>query len=204
MRCFAKPPDWRAILIVLLTGLTAPASAAAADAPQVTVLFLQHYVEDDTLKVDLRLRPRLSSAMIDALHHAIPLYFLTQLRLVEHTRLSGMIPMRRTVAEVRFPLRLDYLPEKRQWRLINLDSGWLRQYDLLEDALETLGTYTGIPLAPLARLYPGIRYTIEARFALQRSHLPAPLWLKSLGDTAWQLDSGWYRTDMDPRKLWQR
>ncbi len=204
MRCSPRRADWRIVLFVMLTSLAGMAFAAADNPPRVTVLFLHHYVEDATLKADLRLRPHLSAAMIDALHHAIPLHFQTDLRLVEHTRLSGFIPLHRTAGAAHFALRLDYLPEKRQWRLINFDSGRVRRYDLLEDALETLGTYTGIPLAPLQQLHPGIHYTVEARFRLQRSRLPAPLWLKSLGDAAWQLDSGWYRTDVDPRKLWQR
>lgn len=203
MRCCKKRPEWLTLLLTVLLALTSQ-PLRAADAPGVTVLFLHHYVEDETLVADLRLRPRLSPAMLDALTHAIPLFFETRLRLVEHTRLSGLIPLHRTISEIPFSLRLDYLPEKRQWRLLNTGSGRVRQYDLLDDALETLGTYTGIPLASMSQLHPGIAYTIEARFRLSRNRLPAPLWLRSLGDRSWQLDSGWYRTNVDPRKLWQR
>ncbi|SIN70630.1 protein of unknown function [Sulfurivirga caldicuralii] len=204
MRCCKKRPEWLTLLLTVLLGFTPLPSSANDAAPSVTMLFLHHYVEDETVLADLRLRPRLSTAMLDALTHAIPLFFETRLRLVEHTRLSGLIPLQRTISETRFSLRLDYLPEKRQWRLLNIDSGRVRHDDLLDEALETLGTYTGIPVASMTQLHPGIAYTIEARFRLNRNRLPAPLWLKSLGDRNWQLDSGWYRTNVDPRKLWQR
>ena len=204
MRCCIRRPDWYGALFLVFMTITVPAFAGTKASPKVTVLFLHHYIEDNQLKADLRLRPHLSEAMIEALHHAIPLYFQTQLRLVEHTRLSGLIPLHRTIAQRTFSLRLDYLPEKRQWRLINFDSGRVRLHALLGDALDTLGTYMGIPLSPLQPLHPGIHYTVDARFSLQRRRLPAPLWLKSLGDPAWQLDSGWYQTDVDARKLWQR
>jgi len=205
MRCCANAPERPAwLLTLLLTLMPAAAHSTHDDTATATILYLHHYVEEETLRADLRLRPHLSRAMLAALRHAITLHFLTRLRLVEHTRLSGLFPMHRIVAEARFSLRLDYLPEKRLWRLTNLNSGRVRHYGLLDEALDTLGTYTGIRLAPLAQLHPGIRYTIETRFMLQRSRLPAPLWLQSLGEAAWRLDSGWYRTDVDPRKLWQR
>ncbi|WP_294946563.1 DUF4390 domain-containing protein [Sulfurivirga sp.] len=199
MRC------WKSLLSgLLLTLALMPARAEHEHLAQVTVLFFQHHIEQRQLMVDARVRIKLSTTQRDALEHDIPLYFITRFRLVEHSPLMGFIPWQRTVIEREVPVRLQRARLQGRWLLTNLRNGRQSEAETLEEALDILGTFSDIHLVDQAELHPGIDYRLRLRLQLDRNRLPAALWLESLTDPTWRLDSGWVEESVDQRKLWQR
>ncbi len=188
-------------LLILLWLATLPASAQTHG---VTLLFLQHYVEQDTLKVNTRLRVRLSPVMREALRHGMTLHFITRFQLVEQTRLMGLIPYQRTVTTLDQPVQLSLSPFDSRWRLYNRRTGRVVTTGTLREALEVLGTFSDTRLADMTELHPGIHYALRLRLRLDSARLPLPLWLQTLFDDRWRLDSGWIVEPVDERKLWQR
>jgi len=190
--------------LLLLMMLIALPAQAQQHQPHLTLIFLQHYVDQEALKVDARIRIKLSDDMIAALRQGIPLYFSTQFQLVERSRLMGLLPLKRRVAALTQTVQLSWSPLDRRWWLLNQRSQRVVSADTLQDALEILGTFSDIALAPMHDLHPGVPYALQLRLRLLQTHLPPPLWLKTLFDSRWHLDSGWIVEPIDERKLWQR
>lgn len=192
-------------LLLLLMFCCLPLSGAArTQHPQVTLIFLQHYVEQEALKLNARMRIKLSDAMIAALRHGIPLDFDVHFELIERTRLMGLLPHARTVSTLDQTIRLAWSPFDRSWWLYNLRTRRFIRAGTLQEALEILGTFSDIPIARMSDLHPGVPYVLRIRLKLAQLRLPPPLWLKSLFEPQWQLDSGWILESIDERKLWQR
>lgn len=190
-------------LLLLLMLAVLPAQAQQ-HLPNVTLIFLQHYVDQDALKVNARMRIKLSDDMIAAMRHGIPLYFSTRFQLIEQTRLMGILPHERTAASLTQTVQLAWSPFDRRWWLFNQRTRRVASTGTLQEALEILGTFSDTALADMAELHPGIRYVLRLRLQLDRTRLPPPLWLKTWLEPQWRLDSGWIVEPIDERKLWQR
>ncbi len=185
--------------LFLLTSLSAWAAPS-----QVTQLFLEHYIQNNTLSVHAKARITLSPAMVDALKHGVPLYFLSRIELREPILLFGLIPYQRTVTQHTTLAQLRFNPLNQRWHLINENKQRHLKTATLAEALEILGTFDHLSLIDTQHLHPGIPYRLAWRITLDRDKLPIPLWLTTLYDASWQLDSGWLIKPVDVRKLWQR
>ena len=205
-----RPRLVRILSKLLLTGGLLYASLALphadtrpTDRPDIHFDHIQIQRDKTMLVLDMGMTIHLSREMIDALKHAIPLYFQTTIQVKEDSAsIFGIIPNSRTLATHVIAVRLDWQHFEQRWRLINLKSGHVLTLNTLDEALNTLGTFEKFKLIDVREMIIGPPHAVEIRFQLDRNRLPIPLWLQSWLNPAWKLDSGRHTFYMNEDLLW--
>lgn len=192
------------VLLLLALGASRSAYAEQAKTPEVTLLFLQHYIQQDQLMVNAKARIKLSDEMINALQHGVALYFRSRIQLWEPSLFMGLLPYNRTISQHTTLARLRFNPMDEHWHLVNETKQRKVIANTLQEAMDILGTFTELPLANIHHLHPGIQYKLAWHIQLDRTKLPTPLWLTTLKNPQWHLSSDWLIKPVDPRKPWQR
>ncbi|MGC9387008.1 MAG: DUF4390 domain-containing protein [Hydrogenovibrio sp.] len=177
------------------------ASGIFAQTPGIQILFLNDYQQDQQLVVDASVKFEFSEAVLKAIHHEITLTFTTELTLNEVHRVFGL-PLERNRASLRYQTQLQYDGFNRQYVITNQRNQNIRRFSNLTDAMKTLGTLSNFPVADLSDLHPNTLYSLQMRISLDRWQLPTPLIIDTLWSPAWQLDSGWYPTQIQSPKSW--
>lgn len=168
----------RALLLagLLLAGLL---SAPAVQAQAVELKQLQLQRRDGELALEFSARLTLGSAIEDALHRGVPLYFTARASVYR----DRWYWRDERIARVSRTWRLAWQPLTASWRL---SLGGLSQtYGTLSEALAPLSQISGWRLVELDRLEPGSRHHVEFSFGLDNHQLPQPMQIDLGGD--WQL-----------------
>lgn len=132
---------------------------------------------------DLDLGPRLA----DAISRGVSLYFTVELQIEQPRRLW----FDKMVVERRFEYRLSYNAITRSYRL---SLGSLhRNYDSLESALATLTRLRNMHITDSGTLTPGQSYNASLRLRHDKSMLPRPFQVSTIGSPDWNLSTPWLR-----------
>lgn len=131
--------------------------------------------------IDLDLGPRLG----DAVSRGVSLHFNVEL-VIEQSRWWWFD---QKIVERRRNYRLSYNAITRTYRL---SIGSLhRNYDSLEAALRTLTRVRNWHVADVAALEPGQSYNVSLRFRHDKSMLPRPFQVSTIGSADWNLSTPW-------------
>ncbi len=147
---------------------------------------------DDALWLSTQLKFDLSSAVVDALHKGIPIFFVAEADVVR----ERWYWTNKKIATARRQFRLAFQPLTNRWRL-NITSGEIveaglglalnQNFDSLSDALNTVRRMTRWKITDASELAPNARYLVEFRFRLDLTQLPRPLQIGTLGQADWSV-----------------
>lgn len=190
---------WRKALLSLLTGLlmTTPAWSS----PQIQILQVTDYQEEQQLLFDSQSLFRLPNTVIEAIHNEISLTFQTDIQFVEHHKVLGL-DIERERLHIQYFTSLRYVSFSKEYILVNQRNNKVQSFKSLETALRTLGTLSAFPVLSLSELHPDQKYTLKLNIKLNPWRLPAPLVLHALLESEWQLDSGWFESVLYTPKSW--
>ena len=125
----------------------------------------------------------LPRALEDALHRAIPLYFLTRVS-VAHGRWWWFDE---TVGSAQLLTRLAYQPLLETYRV---STGALQKnYGSLEEALNHVQHVLHLKVAEAKDLHVGLTYQVQGSFELDLSQLPRPFQINVGSKSDWQLQA---------------
>jgi hypothetical protein len=177
---------WLRVFAVALIAALAAGSAVAADRIVVTEAELIASSEPDGgLVLNAQFEFELPSALGDALHRGIALYFVIEFELYRR-RWYWLDPR---VDDATLGYRLTYSPLTRQYRL---GRGALAQpFDTLEEAMNTLRRLRNWKVLEHDILKTGDDYRAQIRMRLDPSQLPRPFQISALTQRDWALASDW-------------
>jgi len=162
--------------LLLCAGLLV-APGAAAQGVELKSLRVER--RDGELSLEFSHRLSLGSAIEDALHRGVPMYFSAQATVYR----NRWYWRDERVARVHRTWRLAYQPLTANWR-VSL-GGLSQSYGTLAEALAPLSRVSGWRLLDGEKLEPGERYYVEFSFKLDNSQLPQPMQIDLGGD--WKL-----------------
>ena len=166
-----------ALRLLWLSWLLCSAAPAWSQSVELTQLKLER--RDTELTLEFSSRLNLGSAIEDALHRGIPMYFTAQATVFR----NRWYWRDERVARVSRTWRVTYQPLTASWRL---SLGGLSQgYETLAQALAPMTRLSGWRLTDLDKIDPGDRYYVEFSFRLDNSQLPQPMQIDLGGD--WKL-----------------
>ncbi|GAB6071346.1 hypothetical protein JCM30760_24430 [Thiomicrorhabdus hydrogeniphila] len=169
----------------------------------ITILQVHDYQQDKHLLIDSESRFNLPKAVIEAIHHEIPLSFKIQIELTESSKILGF-HYQRTRNEISYNTDIYAFGVNRMYALFNNRNQKAESFRTIDEALTTLSTLQSFPIASLSELHPEQMYTLRMRISLDYWKLPAPLILEALlTPSVWQLDSQWYETTLQTPLSWQ-
>ena len=125
-----------------------------------------------------------------ALTHGVALYFIGEFSLVRHR----WYWLDEVVAQDEQTVRLSFNALTRQYRITH--GSLFQNFNNLDDALRTLGhhSFAQVPAMPLRS---STAYVASVRMHLDHTQLPKPLQINALVNTDWEMDSGWYRWEVN-------
>ena len=169
----------------------------------ITILQVHDYQQDKHLLIDSESRFNLPEAVIEAIHHEIPLSFKIQIELTESSKILGF-HYQRTRNVISYNTDIYAFGVNRMYALFNNRNQKAESFRTIDEALTTLSTLQSFPIASLSELHPEQMYTLRMRISLDYWKLPAPLILEALlTPSVWQLDSQWYETTLQTPLSWQ-
>jgi len=170
---------------LLLTGL---ALAQPATDRGFQVLAAATRLVDGVYRLDARIRYRLSEPARQALRNGVALTIELEMEVRRPRR--WLWP--KTVARLHQRYRLAYHELARQYMITDLNSGLVRAFPTLTQALRHLGRLRGFPLLDYSLLETGPVYQARLRARLDLDALPTPLRLMGYFSAQWRLASPWY------------
>lgn len=183
--------------LLLLTG-----SNGVLAQPQIKILDVEKKLDEQHLLISAKTRFMLKPAIVQAVHHEVPLFFKTQIELLEKHNWLG-IPYHRTRTQISFTTRLHAFGVNRLYTLHNNRNDKTLTFKTLAAAINTLTTINEVKVAKRSQLHPKQRYTLRMRLSLNRWQLPAPLLIDTFLTSKWEADSGWFETKLDTPVSWQ-
>ncbi|HEY5994495.1 MAG TPA: DUF4390 domain-containing protein [Gallionellaceae bacterium] len=132
----------------------------------------------------------LNPVVEQALTHGVALYFISEFSLVRHR----WYWLDEIVAQDEQTVRLSYNALTRQYRISH--GSLFQNFNNLDDALRTLG-HQSFTQFPALSLKSGAVYAASVRMHLDPTQLPKPLQINALVNTDWDMDSGWYRWEVN-------
>ena len=139
------------------------------------------------LNVDLQFQ--FSKEALKALEHGIAL----QIDIEIQAKLSRKWLWDKTIRETVLSQKLERQPLSDQYLVTDLNTGIKRHFQLIDHALEFMGTINDYPFFELTTLKQGKTYTAQVRARLNTESLPTPLRLSAYIDADWQLSSPWFK-----------
>lgn len=181
-------PGWRLLSFLTLALLLWQASppARAANQIQIVEIRLEQTAEGYELSssFDFTLNPELD----DALVRGIPLYFTTDVEIVQ----PRWYWFDQTALRASRTLRLSYNLLTRQYRVAT--AGSLHQnFTTLDEALSLVQRPGRWLLAGPDKLSAGETYTVSVHMGLDVAKLPKPFQVNALSSREWDLTSDWVR-----------
>ncbi|WP_172959654.1 DUF4390 domain-containing protein [Thiomicrorhabdus aquaedulcis] len=185
------------ITLVLLAWLTLFKVNQAWAGNNISTIAMDIKIADQQVRLDSQTKVTLSDALIEAVHHEIPLTFRTEIQLTEHTAIANWT-YERHVKTVRYETTLHTTGFNRRYVLTNKRNQNVQSFITLQNALEALGTLQDFTLVSLSRLNVEQTHTVKMQISLNRWQLPAPLILNTLFNPDWQMSSGWRSVTIAP------
>ena len=190
MRCCSKPDLFAAARVFLLALLLASPSIAGADGIEVKSAELE--AVDETLVLKAELEIGLSPALEEALNKGVPLNFVAEFEL----RKPRWYWLDEVIVTAQQNIRLSYHALTRQYQIkIN---GQYRNFSSLIEARQELGRLQDWPVVEKAWVKKRSAHIAGLRMRLDLAQLPKPLQLNALASKDWNLDSEWYRWNVNP------
>jgi hypothetical protein len=177
-------------LLTLLVSLLILLSFVQSESVRADVKLIEFidYQHDQQLFIDARLQVVLPNALTEAIQHEIPLEFIQTLKLIRHES-SFFVPYTRTQSELELHYRLSYSHFYRRYTLENLTHASYQHFSELSAAIHAMSRLDNLPLASLADIHTGLRYSVELEFYLNFWPLPASLLTLSLFNSDWRFSS---------------
>ena len=172
------------MLFVLLLSL----SAAHAD---FAVIGGNSTVERNRLRTDAELDLALDKAPADALVAGIPLNLSVEIRLY---RVKGPL-WKKQIADWRYRHVLDYHRLSGRYSVENVESGQMKTFTTLIEALSSLSRVHVSEKLPIS-IHDSDRLQVRLRARLETDGLPAPLRLIALFFRDWQQMSEWQQWEI--------
>jgi len=172
------------LLFVLLLSL----SAAHAD---FAVIGGNSTVERNRLRTDAELDLALDKAPADALVAGIPLNLSVEIRLY---RVKGPL-WKKQIADWRYRHVLDYHRLSGRYSVENVESGQMKTFTTLIEALNSLSLVHISEKLPIS-IHDNDRLQVRLRARLETNELPAPLRLIALFFRDWQQTSEWQQWEI--------
>lgn len=170
--------------------------------PAIHINKVLDYHNDKHLLIDSESSFALPENIIQAIDHEIPLSFKIEIELLEKSKMLGY-EYNRQRSHIQFHNQIYSSGVNHLYALFNTRNFKVRTFTNLDEALQTLATLKGFPVASLSELHPGQSYTLRIRINLDYWKLPAPLILEALLTDKWLLDSQWYETSLKTPLSWQ-
>lgn len=130
-----------------------------------------------------------SKEALKALEHGIAL----QIDIEIQAKLSRKWLWDKTIRETVLSQKLEHQPLSDQYLVTNLNTGIKRHFQLMDHALEFMGSINDHPFFELTTLKQGKTYRAQVRARLNTESLPTPLRLSAYIDVDWQLSSPWFK-----------
>lgn len=190
MRYCSKPKLFAAARVFLLALLLASPLIARADGIEVKSAELEAVDETLVLKADLEVS--LSPALEEALNKGVPLNFVAEFEL----RKPRWYWLDEVIVTAQQPIRLSYHALTRQFQLAS--NGQYQNFSTLNDARRELGRLQGWPVVEKGWAKKRSVHIAGLRMKLDLAQLPKPLQVNALASKDWNLDSEWYRWNVNP------
>ncbi len=139
------------------------------------------------LNADLQLH--FSKEALKALEHGIALQVDMEIR----AKLGRKWLWNKTIHEIVLSQKLERQPLSDQYVVTDLNTGIKRRFQLIDHALEFMGTINDHPFFALTTLKQGKKYRAQIRVRLNTESLPIPLRLSAYIDADWRLSSQWFK-----------
>jgi hypothetical protein len=180
-------------LALLLVAAALCAVSVSSRAAEAKVTLIEPLLGQGQLNLDVDFKLELNRVMTDALERGVPLYFTTDLEIVQ----PRWWWLDRTLVETSLTRRLTYNTLTQQWRLATGDLAIT--LGSFEEGMSLLRQLRDWPIAPLDRFDRGVRYEGKVRIRLDQSQLARPLQVDALNRGAWSLTSPWASFDFSIR-----
>lgn len=190
--CLKRPTldRWVELVVAIMLCFFGGVTQAQSTPQETPVLKIERM--DDALWLSAQLRFELPSVVEDALLKGIPIFFVAQ---VDVSR-ERWYWTNKKISSFQRSMRLSYHPLTRRWRL-NTATGEASEsaqglalnqnFDTLADAMTTVRRISRWKIAEASEVEPGIKHSVEFRFALDMSQLPRPLQIGTLGQSDWSV-----------------
>lgn len=162
---------------------------------QVSLMELVDKQVENTLYMDAKAHIKLPEKVLRAIHHEIPIRFITQIELTRRDQIF-IFPYNSQQTHIEYTTELSYSHYERRYKLHNLRNQNILYFSQLEPALVTLGEIQNFPITSLNQLHSGLRYKLKLRFRLDYWALPAPMLTQALLDSDWRFRSAWFALDV--------
>lgn len=159
-----------------------------ASAAGFKVLSATTHLKNGVYLLDADIRYRFGKEPREALHNGVPLTIELEIEIVRRREWLWD----ESVASLQQFYRLEYYALSRQYVVVNLNSGELKNFPTFETAIEFLGRIRDFPLLDASLLKPDASYYVWLRASLDIYALPAPLQLLAYFSRDWSLTSEWY------------
>lgn len=143
------------------------------------------YLIGDTYYLDSYARLDLDEGLQQALANGVDLYFLVKLEVRRKRRWWMDSP----VLERRLRYKLAYYDLTRHFRVVDMQSGKISNFDNLTDALRQVGSLNRYALIADKKIVRERPYSASISLALDIMRLPGPLMAQALVSSKWHVES---------------
>ncbi|MGZ8291087.1 MAG: DUF4390 domain-containing protein [Telluria sp.] len=164
--------------------LLALACVQAHAADGVDVLRARIEASEDGYKLDAAYAFELNSAIEDAIHHGVQLYFTTEVQLTR----PRWYWRDEKAASAKQTIRISYNVLTRQYNVSILGSVQ-QSFATLEDALFLIRRPSRWVVAPRGALKAGEVYDVSLRMGMNREYLSKPIQVNAFSNSGWRLSS---------------
>lgn len=187
-RCCARL-EIAALLVALWL---AAASAFAAQQPGIEIRSATLTQSDDGYVLEAAMEISLTSALDEALHKGVPLYFVLEFELIR----ARWYWLNEKIAATQQQYRLSFNPLTRQYRV---GVGTLYQnFPTLGEALQFLTRVRRRQDIEAGALRRDNAYSAGLRMRLDTTQLPRTFQITALGSREWNIASDWFRWTVGP------
>lgn len=180
------------IAIVALLFCLGAAGALAAQTPGIEIRKAALTQTEEGYVLDAEMEIGLTTALDEALHKGVPLYFILEFELIR----ARWYWLNEKIASTQQQYRLSFNPLTRQYRV---GVGQLYQnFPSLAEALQFLSRVRRKNDIEPGTLRKDNVYTAGVRVRLDTSQLPRPFQITALGSREWNIASDWYRWTVNP------
>lgn len=173
------------VLYLLVYGLSSPPLSAAEFSAHIKNITIsqQHAWYVLNAQVEYGLSPIAKKAI----QNSIPLCWHLKIRLRENGLLYDQ-----TVAKLNYRYRIRYHALLNTYSVKNENTGEIKKFSSLLEALDSLSRLHNIPLIPVDDIDAHQHYQVALKLAFEKEQLPLPLRPVAYLNAEWDLSSDWY------------
>ncbi|HEY0490974.1 MAG TPA: DUF4390 domain-containing protein [Telluria sp.] len=158
------------------------AQAHAADGVDITRARIE--ATEDGYKLDAAYAFDLNSAIEDAIHHGVDLYFTTEVQLTR----PRWYWRDEKAASAKQTIHIKYNVLTRQYNVL-VQGSVPQSFQTLDDALFLIRRPSRWVIAPRGALKPGEVYDVSLRMGMNREYLSKPSQVNAFSNSGWRLSS---------------